>query len=347
MSMEQRPLGRTGVSVSSMCLGAMMFGQWGNTDHEESIRIIHRALDAGINFVDTADVYSNGESEQIVAKALAGRRDDIVLATKAHLPMSDDPNHRGNSRRWITRAVEDSLRRLDTEWIDLFQIHRWDPAVDFDETLGALTDLVRAGKIRYIGHSTFPAETIVEAQWAAEKRLRERFVTEQPPYNILTRAIEADVLPVAQRYGMGVLSYSPLATGWLSGRHLSGGQTGPLSPARQQMIAERYDMTLPQNQRRLAAVQQLGALADEAGLTLIQLALAFVLRHPAVTSAIIGRARWSIWSPSCLRPRWCCRRTCWTGSTRSCRPGRRSADGGLDLSGAERRSTAALSPTMP
>jgi aryl-alcohol dehydrogenase-like predicted oxidoreductase len=194
--MEQRHLGSTGVSVSKLCLGAMMFGDWGTKDHDESIRIIHRALDAGITFVDTADVYSHGESEEIVGQALAGgRRDDVVLATKVHSPMDEDPNHRGNSRRWIMREVEDSLRRLGTDWIDLYQIHRPDPGTDIDETLGALTDLVRAGKVRYIGHSTFPASAIVEAQWAAQDRGRERFRSEQPPYSILTRGIEAEVLP--------------------------------------------------------------------------------------------------------------------------------------------------------
>jgi aryl-alcohol dehydrogenase-like predicted oxidoreductase len=285
--MEQRPLGRTGVSVSKLCLGTMMFGDWGTKDHDQSIQAIHRALDAGINFVDTADVYSAGESEVIVGKALAGRRDDIVLATKAHMPMGDNPNHRGNSRRWITRAVEDSLRRLGTDWIDLYQIHRWDPTVDLDETLGALTDLVRAGKVRYIGHSTFPPSTIVEAQWVAEKRGRERFVTEQPPYNILVRNIENEVLPVAQRYGMGVIPYSPLAGGWLSGRYRKDSQQGPMSPARQRLAA-RFDLSLPENQRKLDAVEQLAQLADDAGLTLIQLAIAFVLRHPAITAPIVG-----------------------------------------------------------
>ncbi|GAA5185987.1 aldo/keto reductase [Rugosimonospora acidiphila] len=286
--MQHRPLGRTGVSVSKLCLGAMMFGDWGTKDHDESIKIIHRALDAGINFVDTADVYSAGESEEIVGKALAGRRDDIILATKAHMPMGEDANHRGNSRRWIIREVEDSLRRLGTDWIDLYQIHRWDPAVDLDETLGALTDLVRAGKVRYIGHSTFPASTIVEAQWTAERRGRERFVTEQPPYSILVRNIENEVLPVCQRYGMGVIPWGPLAGGWLSGRYSKGGdRTGPASAARQRLV-NRFDLSLPENQRKLEAVEQLGQLADEAGITLIQLAIAFVLRHPAVTAPIIG-----------------------------------------------------------
>ena len=287
--MEQRRLGRTGVSVSKLCLGAMMFGDWGTKDHDESIRIIHRALDAGINFVDTADVYSHGESEEIVGKALAGgRRDDVVLATKVHSPMDDDPNHRGNSRRWIMREVEDSLRRLGTDWIDLYQIHRPDPDTDIDETLGALTDLVHAGKVRYIGHSTFPASAIVEAQWTARGRGRERFMSEQPPYSILTRGIEAEVLPACLRYGMGVIPYSPLAGGWLSGRYRKDADvTGPMSYARQR-LANRYDMALPENQRKLDAAEQLAELADQAGISLIQLAIAFVLRHPAITAAIIG-----------------------------------------------------------
>ncbi len=179
--MDFRTLGRTGIKVSPLCLGAMMFGAWGNRDHDDCIRIIHSAVDAGINFIDTADVYSAGESETIVGKALAGaRRDDVVLATKVHSPMGKDPNLRGNSRRWIRREVEDSLRRLQTEWIDLYQIHRPDPDCDIDETLGALTDLVREGKVRAIGSSTFPAHEIVEAQWVAERRGRERFLCEQP-----------------------------------------------------------------------------------------------------------------------------------------------------------------------
>ena len=287
--MEQRRLGNTGVSVSNLCLGAMMFGDWGTRDHDESIRIIHRALDAGITFIDTADVYSHGESEEIVGKALAGgRRDDVVLATKVYSPMDDDPNHRGNSRRWIMREVEDSLRRLDTDWIDLYQIHRPDPGTDIDETLGALTDLVHAGKVRYIGHSTFPASAIVEAQWAAQDRGRERFRSEQPPYSILTRGIEAEVLPVCQRYGMGVIPYSPLAGGWLSGRYRKDAEvSGPMSWARQR-LADRFDLSLPENQRKLEAAGQLAELSDQAGLTLIQLAIAFVLRHPAVTAPIIG-----------------------------------------------------------
>jgi aryl-alcohol dehydrogenase-like predicted oxidoreductase len=277
------------VWVSSLCLGAMMFGEWGTKDHAESIRIIHRALDAGITFVDTAHVYSGGESEVIVGQALAsGRRDDVVLATKAFLPMSEDLNHRGGSRRWLIREVESSLRRLETDWIDLYQIHRWDPETDLDETLGVLGDLVHAGKIRYFGHSTFPASAIVEAQWTAQRRNRERFVTEQPTYSILTRGIENDVLPTCARYGMGVLSYSPLAGGWLSGRYRKGTEVpGPASIVRQRM-ANRFDLTRPENERKLDAADQLARLADEAGVTLIELAIAFVLRHPAITSAIIG-----------------------------------------------------------
>jgi aryl-alcohol dehydrogenase-like predicted oxidoreductase len=265
----------------------MMFGSWGNPDHEESIRIIHRALDAGINFIDTADVYSGGESEEILAKALiGGRRDEVVLASKAHFPMGDDPNRRGNSRRWLMQEVDNSLRRLGTDWIDLYQIHRPDPETDIDETLGALTDLVRTGKIRYFGSSTFPAHAIVEAQWVAERRNRERFVTEQPPYSMLVRGIEADVLPVCQQYGIGVLTWSPLAGGWLSGKYRK--DEGLPSSTRAERLPQRYDLTLPGNQRKLDAADRLGRLADEAGLPLIHMALAFVLRHPGVTSAIIG-----------------------------------------------------------
>jgi aryl-alcohol dehydrogenase-like predicted oxidoreductase len=285
--MELRVLGHTGVKVSPLCLGAMMFGAWGNPDHDDSVRIIKRALDAGINFIDTADVYSAGESEEIVAKALAGaRREDIVLATKAHGAMGRDPNERGNSRRWLIRECENSLRRLGTDYIDLYQIHRPDPDTDIDETLGALSDLIRAGKVCYAGSSTFPPAQIVEAQWTAERRGRERFVCEQPPYSILVRGVETEVLPVCQRYGMGVIPWSPLAGGWLSGRYRKG-QDLPVSH-RAERIPQRYDMSLPGNQAKLDAVEQLAVLAEESGLTLIQLAIAFVLSHPAVTAAIIG-----------------------------------------------------------
>jgi aryl-alcohol dehydrogenase-like predicted oxidoreductase len=285
--MELRPFGRTGVKVSPLCLGAMMFGAWGNTDHDDCIRIIHRALDAGINFIDTADVYSRGESEEIVGKALAGgRRDNVVLATKVHGTMGDDPNEFGNSRRWITREVDNSLRRLGTDWIDLYQIHRPEFDTDIDESLGALTDLVRAGKIRYFGSSTFPASMIVEAQWVAEKRGRERYVCEQPPYSILTRGIEADVLPVCRSYGMGVIPWSPLAGGWLTGRYRKD-QEVPTS-RRAALVPHRYDMSLPGNQAKLEAAEQLAQLAEQTGISLIHLALAFVIRHPAITAAIIG-----------------------------------------------------------
>jgi aryl-alcohol dehydrogenase-like predicted oxidoreductase len=284
--MQTRVLGSTGVKVSPLCLGAMMFGAWGNTDHDESIRIIHRALDAGINFIDTADVYSAGESEEIVGKALAGRREHIVLATKAHGTMGADPNQQGNSRRWIIRECENSLRRLGTDYIDLYQIHRPEPETDVDETLGALSDLIRAGKILYAGSSTFPAAQIVQAQWTAERRGRERFVCEQPPYSILVRAVEAEVLPVCQQYGMGVIPWSPLAGGWLTGRYRKDAEV-PVS-RRAQRLPQRYDLALPGNQAKLEAADQLAKLADEAGLTLIHLALAFTLSHPAVTAPIIG-----------------------------------------------------------
>ena len=284
--MEYRTLGRTGIKVSPLCLGAMMFGAWGEPDHAESLRIIAAALDAGINFIDTADMYSFGESEEIVGKALAAtKRDKIILATKVHGAMGKDPNAQGNSRRWIITECENSLRRLGTDYIDLYQIHRPSPETDIDETLGVLTDLVRIGKIRYFGSSTFPAHEIVEAQWVAQRRARERFVTEQPPYSILVRGIEKDVLPVCQKYDMGVLPWSPLAGGWLSGAFGVGrGNTS----RRSAMVPGHYDMTLPGNQQKLQAVTALNELAQAAGLTLIQLALGFVLEHPAVSAPIIG-----------------------------------------------------------
>ena len=282
------------MQVSPLCLGAMMFGAWGEPDHDTSIGIIHRALDAGINFIDTADVYSQGESEIIVGKALAnGRRDDVILATKFHGPMDvpmgepgGDPNKRGNSRRWIVQEVENSLRRLGTDWIDLYQVHRPEQDTDVEETLSALTDLQRQGKIRAFGSSTFPAHQTVEAQWVAEKRGLGRFVTEQPPYSILVRGIEADLLPVAEQYGMGVLPWSPLAGGWLTGRYRKG-QDAPESSRAKRMPA-RYDLSNPENQRKLDAAEDLALLAEEAGIPLVHLALAFVLQHPAVTAPIIG-----------------------------------------------------------
>jgi aryl-alcohol dehydrogenase-like predicted oxidoreductase len=284
--MEYRPLGRTGVRVSPLCLGAMMFGPWGNDDRADATRIIHRALDAGINFIDTADVYSGGVSEEIVGQALGSRRDDVFLATKFFMPMNqDDPNQRGGSRRWIMRAVEDSLRRLNTDYIDLYQVHRPSPDTDVEETLGALTDLVRQGKVRYIGSSSYSGSQIVEAQWASRDRNLERFVTEQPPYSILVRGIEEDILPTAHRHGMGTLTYSPLAGGWLSGRWRKDSASKPSSSARP---SARFDMTQPANQRKLDIVEELAQVAQDAGVTLIELAIAFVINHPGVTSAIVG-----------------------------------------------------------
>ena len=287
--MQYRLLGRTGVSVSALCLGSMMFGQWGNDDKDASVRIIHRALDAGINFIDTADVYSAGQSEEIVGAALTGgKRDDVVLATKFFMPMSaEDRNCRGGSRKWIMREVENSLRRLGTDYIDLYQVHRPSDTTDVAETLGALTDLVRQGKVRYIGSSSYSASQIVEAQWTARERQLARFVTEQPPYSLLVRGIELDVLPTAQRHGMGVLTYSPLSGGWLSGRWRKGSNSEPTSSARK-ALAARFDLKLPENQRKLEVVERLVQLSESAELSLIELALAFVIRHPAVTSAIIG-----------------------------------------------------------
>ena len=264
----------------------MMFGAWGNPDHDDSVAVIHAALDAGINFIDTADVYSAGESEEIVGKAIAGRRDEVVLATKFYAPMGEGPNDGGGSRHWIMRECENSLRRLGTDHIDLYQVHRPDPTMDVDETLGAMSDLVHQGKVRYLGSSTFPASEIVEAQWVADRRHRERFVCEQPPYSMLVRGIEADVLPTCQRHGMGVIPWSPLAGGWLSGKWRRGG-ADPDS-RRASRVPDRYDLSVPGNQAKLEAADALGTLADEAGISLVHLAVAWVINNPAVTSAIIG-----------------------------------------------------------
>jgi aryl-alcohol dehydrogenase-like predicted oxidoreductase len=285
--MRYRTLGGTGIQVSVHCLGAMMFGAVGNADHDDCIRIVGAALDQGINFVDTADMYSAGESEQIVGQALRGRRDDVVLATKVHFPMGEGPNRSGNSRRWILSVVEESLKRLRTDWIDLYQIHRPDHSTDVEETLWVLSDLVRQGKIRAFGCSTFPAEEIVEAQWVAERRGLGRFRTEQPPYSLLARGIEASVLPVCQRYGMGVLVWSPLASGFLSGRYRKG-QPIDLATGRPALNPERFDPSVPQNATKLEAVDQLAELASDIGCSLPQLAVAFTVAHPAVTSVIIG-----------------------------------------------------------
>ena len=284
--MDLRTLGRTGVHVSPLYLGTMMFGPWGNDDRAASTRIIHRALDAGINFVDTADVYSGGISEEIVGEALQGRRDAVFLATKFFMPMDqDDPNCGGGSRRWIIREVENSLRRLGTDYIDLYQVHRPSAHIDLDETLGALSDLVHQGKVRYIGSSSYSGSQIVEAQGVARKRNLQRFVTEQPPYSMLVRGVEEDVLPTALRHGIGTLTYSPLAGGWLSGRWRKESASSPTSSARP---PARFDMSDPANQRKLDAVEKLALLAEESGITLIEMAVAFVINHPGVTAAIIG-----------------------------------------------------------
>ncbi|MFI7490380.1 aldo/keto reductase [Micromonospora echinaurantiaca] len=285
--MRYRVLGGTGIEVSVHALGTMMFGAVGNPDHDDCVRIIHAALDRGINLVDTADMYSAGESERIVGRALRGRRDDVVLATKVHFPMGEGPNRGGNSRRWILRAVHDSLRRLGTDWIDLYQVHRPDHTTDVEETLGVLSDLVRAGTIRAFGCSTFPAEEIVEAHHVAERRGLGRFRTEQPPYSILARGIEADVLPVCQRYGMGVLVWSPLASGFLSGRYREG-RPVDLTAGRPALTPARFDPALPGNEAKYRAVEQLVELAAGLGRTLPELAVAFTVAHPGVTSTIIG-----------------------------------------------------------
>lgn len=285
--MRYRTLGGTGIEVSVHCLGAMMFGAIGNPDHEDCARILHTALDSGINFVDTADMYSGGESEEIVGKALAGRRDEVVLATKVHFPMGEGPNRSGNSRRWIVQEVENSLRRLGTDWIDLYQIHRPDPRTDIEETLGALTDLVRAGKIRAFGTSTFRAEELVDAYHVADRRNLYRFRSEQPPYSILTRGIEASVLPLASRLGMGVLTWSPLAFGLLTGKYRKGHEVDR-STGRASIAPDRFDPSIPGNAAKLEVAEQLALLAEEVGCSLPHLAIAFAATHPAVTSVILG-----------------------------------------------------------
>ncbi|MGI5376295.1 aldo/keto reductase [Streptomyces sp. CA-251387] len=283
--MQYRTLGRTGVQVSALALGAMNFGAIGRTTQDEATALVDTALEAGINLIDTADWYGGGESEEMVGKAVAGRRDDIVLATKATMPMGEERNHQGGSRRWLVKALDDSLRRLGVDHIDLYQMHRWDPNTSDEETLSALTDLQRAGKIRYFGSSTFPAHRIVQAQWAAREHHLSRYVTEQPNYSILQRGVEAHVLPVAEEYGLGVLVWSPLASGWLTGAVRRGRD---VTTNRSAFMPERFDMSLPYNRARLDAVEQLAKVADEAGLTMIQLALGFVTAHRAVTSALIG-----------------------------------------------------------
>ncbi|GAA1880648.1 aldo/keto reductase [Lapillicoccus jejuensis] len=283
--MQYRTLGRTGVQASSLSLGAMNFGALGHVDQDAATDLVRTALDAGVTVVDTADVYGRGESEEIVGRALAGRRHEVLLATKAGLPVDDDRRHRGASRRWLTDAVDASLRRLGTDHVDLFQVHRWDPTTSDEETLAALTDLQRAGKIGLFGSSSYPAYRIVEAQWAARTHHLRPFVTEQLHYSMLNRGAEADVLPVTDGYGLGVLVWSPLSSGWLSGAVRRGEAVGT---NRAGFMPARFDLSTPANRARLDAVEQLEGIAREAGLTLIQLALGFVTAHPAVTSAVIG-----------------------------------------------------------
>ena len=284
--MKYRTLGRTGMKVSPLCLGAMMFGEWGNPDHDDSVKIIHAAIDAGINFIDTADVYSAGESEEIVAKAIVGRRDDLVIATKVHSPMGEDPNRSGNSRRWIIAECENSLRRLGTDHIDLYQIHRFDPRSTSTRRWARSTDLVHQGKVRYLGSSTFPASAIVEGQWVAEKRNLQRFVCEQPPYSLLVRGIETDVLPTCERYDMGVIPWSPLAGGWLSGKWRSDSERPDESPGPR--IPDRYNLDRPRTRPSSKRRRRSATWPTRPGCSLIHMALAFVINHPAVTSAIIG-----------------------------------------------------------
>jgi aryl-alcohol dehydrogenase-like predicted oxidoreductase len=287
--MQYRTLGRTGVQVSTLALGAMNFGKIGRTTQDEVTAIVDAAQEGGINIIDTADMYSQGQSEEMVGKALRsgspGRRDDVVLATKANMPMGDERNQQGSSRRWLMTELDNSLRRLEVDHVDLYQIHRWDPATSDEETLSALTDLQRAGKIRYFGSSTFPAYRVVQAQWAARANHLSRYVTEQPSYSILQRGIETHVLPVTQEYGLGVLAWSPLASGWLSGAVREGRE---VTTSRSAFMPQRFDTTIPANRAKLDAVEQLAKVAELAGLTMIQLALGFVIAHPGVSAAIIG-----------------------------------------------------------
>ncbi|MCY0922674.1 MULTISPECIES: aldo/keto reductase [unclassified Streptomyces] len=283
--MQYRTLGRTGVQASSLALGAMNFGAIGGTTQDDVDRIVGAALDAGINLIDTADMYSGGQSEEMVGKALAARRDDVMLATKAALPMSEERNHQGASRRWLAKALDDSLRRLDVDHIDLYQIHRWDPRTRDEETLSALTDFQRAGKIRYFGTSTFPAYRLVQAQWTSREHRLGRYVTEQPNYSILQRAVESEVLPLAGEYGLGVLVWSPLASGWLTGAVREGRE---VTTSRSAFMPQRFDVSVPENRAKMDAIEKLAVLADESGITMIQMALGFVTAHPLVTSALIG-----------------------------------------------------------
>ena len=289
--MEYRSLGATGVRVSIYSLGTANFGPWGNEDEQECARIVHEAIDGGLNLIDTADVYGNGVSEEILGRALRGRRDEVILATKFHNPMGPGLNDRGNSRLWVMRAVEGSLRRLQTDRIDLYQAHRPDPSVRMEETLSVLTDLVRQGKVRYIGSSTFPAVSLAEWSWAGRRRGLERLASEQQPYSIFARHGENDVFPVARSQDLGILAWSPLAGGWLTGKYRPGEEMPAGSRGRRGLMpfmVPRFDLSLPGNQRKLELVERLEQVARTSGIALAHLALAFAVEHPAVTSAILG-----------------------------------------------------------
>jgi aryl-alcohol dehydrogenase-like predicted oxidoreductase len=301
--MEYRRLGTSGLKVSRLCLGTMMFGRWGNTDHADCERIIHRALDEGINFIDTANRYCWAESEEIVGKALRGRRDSVVVATKVFMPGMGGANDRGTSRRHIFLQIEESLRRLGTDWIDLYQLHRNDRDTPLEETLGALTDLVRQGKVRYIGVSTghaadpvdlqFSGWRMVESLWISERRGYERFISTQPPYSIFARDVERDVLPVCERFGFGAIVWSPLEGGWLAGRYRQGQPPPEDSRATNEtefgmFVRDNFDMASERGKRRLAVVEELVRMAEAVDAPLAAYATAWTLRHPAVTAAIVG-----------------------------------------------------------
>jgi aryl-alcohol dehydrogenase (NADP+) len=287
--MQRTMLGRTGVSVGRLGLGTAQFGAWSGTTRSESVRVIHAALDAGIDLIDTADAYSAGEAERIVGSALAGRRDDVILATKFSRPVGEERLNRwGGSRRWVMQAVEDSLRRLRTDWIDLYQIHWFNEDADLDETLGALSDLVHQGKVRMVGSSVFPAERIVEAQWVARERGHVRVVTEQMPYSVFDRGAEIARLPTCRRHGVSVITHQSLNGGWLTGKYRRGEVPEGSRADRWPHGRERFDFGRPGPAAKLELLDPLAELAAEAGLTLAQLALAFVLEHPAVDVALVG-----------------------------------------------------------
>jgi aryl-alcohol dehydrogenase-like predicted oxidoreductase len=301
--MDYARLGATGLRVSRLCLGTMVLGRWGNEDAADCARIIHRALDEGVNLIDTANRYGMGESEEIVGKALVGRRSEAVIATKVFMPGPGGVLDRGTSRRHIFLQVEESLKRLHTDWIDLYQIHRNDKDTPVEETLGALTDLVRQGKVRYLGVSTgtladsrsmhFGGWKMVESLWVSERRNLERFVSTQPPYSIFTREAERDVFPVCLAHGFGAIVWSPLAGGWLGGRYRKGRPVPEDSRARNQsefgaFVASQFEMTGAQGERRLDVVEALVGMANELDVPLARYATAWTLRHPAVTSAIVG-----------------------------------------------------------